>query len=223
MSQQGTNFRGTAIVSQQLGGGGVILSMRFVSIDLETTGADPWVHEVLEFAAIIYDTQHPVMLADAPQFRVLLQPTFAHASPTALRMNEALIQELRAPTFDTLVLPPAELVDHFTDFLLQHNFRWHERGRIRVQAAGKNFDKFDRIFLERLPGFRQKINLHRVALDPGLLYWNPAKDKQWIPNLVACKKRAGFNDLTVAHRALNDAWDVIRLVQHYIDVDFRND
>ena len=151
-------------------------------------------HEVLEFAAIIYDTHHPVARADAPQFRVLIQPTFAQASPTALRMNEALVQELRAPTFDTVVLSPDELVDRFTDFLLQHGFRWHERGRIRVQAAGKNFDKFDRIFLERLPGFRQKISFHRVALDPGLLYWNPAKDKQWIPNMVACKKRAGFTD-----------------------------
>ena len=196
--------------------------MRFVSIDLETTGADPWVHEVLEFAAIVYDTQHPVTRADAPQFRVLIQPTFAQASPTALRMNEALVQELRAPTFDTVVLSSEALVERFADFLLRHGFRWHERGRIRVQAAGKNFDKFDRIFLERLPGFRQKISFHRVALDPGLLYWNPAKDKQWIPNMVACKKRAGFADTAVAHRALDDAWDVIRLVQHYVDVDFRN-
>ena len=196
--------------------------MRFVSIDLETTGADPWVHEVLEFAAIVYDTQHPTARADAPQFRVLLQPTFAQASATALHMNAALVQELRAPTFDTVVLSPEALVERLADFLLQHGFRWHERGRIRVQAAGKNFDKFDRIFLERLPGFRQTISFHRVALDPGLLYWNPAKDKQWIPNMVACKKRAGFADTSVAHRALDDAWDVIRLVQHYADVDFRN-
>ncbi len=202
---------------QQLGGGGVTLAMRFVSIDLETTGADPWVHEVLEFAAIVYDTQYPVARADAPQFRVLMRPTFAQASPTALRMNAALVQELRAPAFDTVVLSEEGLVDGFADFLLQHGFRYHERGRIRVQVAGKNFDKFDRIFLERMASFRQKISFHRVALDPGLLYWNPTKDKQWIPNMVACKKRAGFADLTVAHRALDDAWDVVRLIQVYVD------
>ena len=191
--------------------------MRFVSIDLETTGSDPWVHEILEFAAIIYDTRYPVVRADAPRFRVLVQPTFEHAQPTALRMNQALVQELRAPAFDTILLSPEELADYFAEFLEQHNFGKHEGKRIRVQAAGKNFDKFDRIFLERLPGFRQKISFYRAALDPGLLYWNPAKDRQWIPNMVACKKRAGFEDTTVAHRALDDAWDVAQLIQYYVD------
>ena len=191
--------------------------MRFVSIDLETTGGDPWVHEIIEFAAIIYDTRYPQTQADAPQFRVLFQPTFAHAQPAALRMNQALIEELRAPDFDTIVLPLNELADRFAAFLLQHGFVRHERGRIRVQAAGKNFDKFDRIFLERLPSFRQTISFYRAALDPGLLYWNPTKDKQWIPNMVACKKRAGFDDLAVAHRALDDAWDVVRLIQYHVE------
>ena len=191
--------------------------MRFVSIDLETTGPDPWVHEMLEFAAIIYDTHRPVLRDEAPQFRVLVQPSFAHANATALRMNQALLQELKAPTLDTIVLSPEALPDHFANFLQQHGFTRHERGTIRVQAVGKNFDKFDRIFLERQPGFRQRISLYRVALDPGLLYWNPANDKQWIPNMVACKKRAGFADTAVAHRALDDAWDVVQLVQHYVD------
>ena len=191
--------------------------MRFVSIDLETTGPDPWVHEILEFAAIIYDTHRPVPRNEAPQFRVLVRPTFAHANATALRMNQSLVQELSAPAFDTVVLPPEALPDRFAEFLLQHGFVRHERGNIRVQAAGKNFDKFDRIFLERQRSFRQRISLYRVALDPGLLYWNPASDKQWIPNMVACKKRAGFTDTTVAHRALDDAWDVVQLVQHYVD------
>lgn len=191
--------------------------MRFVSIDLETTGPNPWVHEILEFAAIIYDTHRPVPREEAPQFRVLVQPTFAHANATALRMNQLLVKELSAPTFSTVVLAPEVLPNRFAEFLLQHGFVRHERGTIRVQAAGKNFDKFDRIFLERQPNFRQYINLYRAALDPGLLYWNPASDKQWIPNMVACKKRAGFADTAVAHRALDDAWDVVQLVQHYVD------
>ena len=191
--------------------------MRFVSIDLETTGPDPWVHEMLEFAAIIYDTHRPVVRHEAPQFRVLVRPTFAQANDTALRMNQLLVQELNAPTLDTIVLSPEVLPDRFAEFLLQHGFARHERGTIRVQAAGKNFDKFDRIFLERQPSFRQRISLYRAALDPGLLYWNPASDKQWIPNMMACKKRAGFADPTVAHRALDDAWDVVQLVQYYVD------
>ena len=197
--------------------------MRFVSIDLETTGPDPWIHEILEFAAIIYDTQHPVVRAEAPQFRVLVQPTFAHAHPTALRMNQALVQELNAPTFDTVILAPEALASHFAEFLQRHGFVKYDRGVIRVQAAGKNFDKFDRIFLERQPAFRHHINLYRVALDPGLLYWNPMSDKQWIPNLVACKKRAGFANTEVAHRALDDAWDVVQLVQHYVDLQYKRD
>ena len=191
--------------------------MRFVSIDLETTGPDPWVHEILEFAAIIYDTHRPVPRDEAPQFRVLLQPTFAQANAKALQMNQALVEELKAPTFETIVVTSAALPDRFAAFLEQHGFLRHERGTIRIQAAGKNFDKFDRIFLERQPHFRQRISLYRAALDPGLLYWNPASDKQWIPNMVACKKRAGFADTTVAHRALDDAWDVVQLVQHYVD------
>lgn len=191
--------------------------MRFVSIDLETTGGNPWTHEIIEFAAIVYDTRQPTTRTDAPQFRVLMQPSFEQASPTALRMNEALVRELQAPTFDTVILSADELADRFTEFLLQYGFVRHEHGRIRVQAAGKNFDKFDRIFLERMPSFRRAISFYRAALDPGLLYWNPARDKQWIPNMTACKKRAGFTDTTVAHRALDDAWDVVRLIQYYVE------
>ncbi len=206
-----------SLVHQQFGPAAGCSPMRFVSIDLETTGGDPWRHEIIEFAAIIYNTRQPVARDDAPSFRVLMQPTFAYAQSAALRMNQKLIEELQAPDFDTIVVTEAALVDQFAAFLLQHGFVKHERGRIRIQAAGKNFDKFDRIFLERLPLFRQQISLHRAALDPGLLFWNPKKDKQWIPSLSTCKKRIGLADPTVAHRGLDDAWDVVQLVQYYAD------
>ena len=45
--------------------------MKYVSIDIETTGLDPKLDQVLEMAAIVEDTEEKLKYSIAPKFRAL--------------------------------------------------------------------------------------------------------------------------------------------------------
>ena len=59
--------------------------------------------------------------------------------------------------------------------------------------------------------FGKKLQFSQRVLDPAILYMNLLKDKE-VPNLKECLKRAGI-EKEVAHDALEDALDVIRLLR----------
>jgi hypothetical protein len=82
---------------------------------------------------------------------------------------------------------------------------------VTITVAGKNFASFDKLFLERLPRWKQAIRIKQRILDPAILYvdWKTDSD---VPNLLKCKERAGING-TVTHNALEDAWDVIEVLR----------
>ena len=79
----------------------------------------------------------------------------------------------------------------------------------KVTAAGKNFGSFDLQFLTRRSMGMREVFRQR-SLDPTVFYTLP--DDPHPPELIECKRRAGM-DPTVAHRALDDAWDVVKLLQ----------
>lgn len=91
----------------------------------------------------------------------------------------------------------------------------NETKPIRITAAGKNFGTFDKLFLERLPRWKQLIKINQRVLDPSILFVN-WKDDEALPNLSLCKKRAGFDE-HVSHNALEDAWDVVELLRKDYD------
>jgi len=82
---------------------------------------------------------------------------------------------------------------------------------VRVSMAGKNFATFDRLFLNRLKGFKGFIKMNQRILDPAILYvdW---KEDSTLPNLKLCKERAGIEGV-VTHKAVEDAWDVIEILR----------
>ncbi len=87
---------------------------------------------------------------------------------------------------------------------------------MRLIAAGKNFAAFDLPFLKCLPHWRDHIRISQQILDPAVFYLNFKEDER-MPSLEECKKRAGFEDTTVTHDALDDALDVIRLLRQQYD------
>jgi hypothetical protein len=77
--------------------------------------------------------------------------------------------------------------------------------------VGKNFAGFDRKFLDEIFDTNKLKIRHRV-IDPAILYLNSI-DEECLPDLKECKVRSGlFEDNTVAHTAVEDSIDTLKLV-----------
>jgi hypothetical protein len=82
---------------------------------------------------------------------------------------------------------------------------------VSINVAGKNFGTFDKLFLERLPRWKQAIRIRQRIIDPSLLFTDWKVDDS-MPSLDTCKIRAKL-DGGVTHNAIEDAWDVIQLLR----------
>ena len=178
--------------------------MKYVSIDLETTGLDPDSCDVIEFAAVVDDTLKPeVPIDDLPHFRRLVRQDNYGGEPYALAMHAELLREAAGGAHAGTV-DPNDLFSYFQSWIGEFC-----PSRTKLLVAGKNFAGFDMRFLRRLPGAWDGLFSHRV-LDPAMLF-TLAEDER-PPSLELCLDRAGFVK-TVSHRALDDARDVVRCVR----------
>lgn len=185
------------------------MNVRYVSIDIETTGLNPETDLILEFAAVIDDLANPRPYEELPNFRQVVLHQRLQGSPYALMLNTDLIREMQncLATLGESLAPsveacwPKDLGFRFTNFLLSHKYT------TPVIAAGKNFAKFDLQFLQRLPGMPV---FHHRSLDPMMLYLSRHDDAP--PSMDECKKRAGLIS-NVKHQALADALDVVQLIR----------
>jgi oligoribonuclease len=82
---------------------------------------------------------------------------------------------------------------------------------VTITAAGKNFGTFDKLFLERLPRWKQVVKFRNRIIDPAVLYTDWKNDDS-LPGLDLCKERAGLGNI-VSHNALEDAWDTLRVIR----------
>ena len=188
--------------------------MRYLSIDLETTGADPLHCQILEFAAVLEDTTKPeVPVEELPAIRLVVHHETITGAVAALALNARLLQEItdaqqknNLPEDHCL---PLEVLPRFARFLDQHGV---DRKRSLV-VAGKNFAGFDLPFIQLLPGYGELIEISNAVIDPALLYFNWQKDRR-LPNMSSCKSRAGLSDI-VSHQALDDARDIVRLLRPF--------
>lgn len=189
--------------------------MKFLSIDIETTGLDPQKNQILEFGAIAIDTSYPTVpyIAD---FRAVFVHQELTGNPIALTMNAELISEintlLKTKDFDydefnynkpndIYVRNSEEFQKYFDEWLESINFTG------RITLAGKNLASFDLKFIEAA-GIKIKYR-HRM-IDPAILYVDWATDET-LPDLQQCLDRAGIVK-SVEHTSLADAGDVAELV-----------
>lgn len=191
--------------------------MKFLSIDIETTGLDPQKNQILEFGAIAIDTSYPTVpyIAD---FRAVFIHQELTGNPIALTMNAELINEintvlknkdfnydLRQNTIkhnnEVYVRNSEEFQSYFDEWLESIGFTE------RLTLAGKNLASFDLKFIEAA-GIKIKYR-HRM-IDPAILYVDWEKDET-LPDLQQCLDRAGIVK-SVEHTSLADAIDVAELV-----------
>jgi len=177
--------------------------LRYVSIDIETTGLNPETCQILEIGAVWEDWTKPIH--ELPVYHRLVYHKEYRGSAYALAMNANLLRHLsgqREPWWRDL----DQVADDFAAWLTECG--WD--GKAALTPAGKNFASFDRQFLKRLPRFEQVVKLSHRTLDPAVLWWRAEDDK--LPDSKTCYERAGL-DNKVAHTAVEDALAVVRLIR----------
>jgi DNA polymerase III epsilon subunit-like protein len=194
----------------------------YVSIDIETLGVDPETCDIIEFGAVIDDMRSP--LDKLPTFhRYLLPPNgrkgIYHGQPFAMAMHADKLKKIAELTAgesksDCLLIPPHWLPLQLYGWLGSNGYE--AESKVKIVVAGKNFPGFDQRFLRRIEGFENRIQISRRVHDPAELYFDPKTDLE-PPGLNECLKRAGL-DKTVTHNALDDAYDVIRVLRHKWDI-----
>ena len=191
--------------------------MRYISLDLETSGSNPRRHQILELAAVVEDTRHLKPLAELPAFRRVVRHPELLGTAGALALNAGLLQELARKEFNPELCTPEELLPQLREFLLAQGFRPDKKDCVAVTMAGKNIAVFDLGFLRELPGYGTLVRAEPAMLDPAAFYLNWRKDTR-LPTMQICKARAGFEDDTVAHQALADALDVVQLLRPFYEL-----
>jgi len=197
--------------------------MKYVSVDIETTGLDPETCDVIEIGMVVDDTEQLDIPVDSlPTLRLMVStPTdrpFYQGEPYALSMHSNLFVEIsrafhvenvqysRNVKVEEAVWSPDVVRYPIEDFITK-NFPGEKYPIMRrITVAGKNYASFDSRFLRKLG-----IEFRHRVLDPGMLFFDHLKDDK-IPDFAECMRRAGLEPV-VKHTAVEDAKDVIRMLR----------
>lgn len=186
-----------------------------MSIDIETSGLDPDRHSITQFAAVIDDLKNPYPIEHLPKFNFYVSDPDRVWQKETINFGKSKTIAKEIHKNGNNVIPKENLIEVFYEFLLENGFTRYE-GCVYITAAGKNFSGFDHQFIERLPGYGQKVKIIRRCIDPAVLYLNPEIDDK-VPDMNTCLVRAGIEKI-VSHDALEDCIDVVKLVR-YMFVD----
>lgn len=221
--------------------------MKYISIDIETTGLDREVCQILSVGAVIEDTNNPLPLTELPTFHCAIKRSSVYGELYALNMNkdliETIVQYQTAKDQDfkndlvektgMMFLDEDEVVDALFRFCFDNNMVEVDpkflnktvrlvngktypilstnMDKVYLTVAGKNFATFDKMFLERLPRWKQVFNIRQRIIDPSILFTDWESDES-LPSLLQCKQRAGISG-EVTHNAVEDAMDVIQILR----------
>jgi len=69
--------------------------MRYISIDVETTGTDADLNQILSIGAVIEDTLNPLPFEELPKFHAVIKRESVYGTIFALNLNKDLIQTIK--------------------------------------------------------------------------------------------------------------------------------
>jgi oligoribonuclease len=196
--------------------------MRYIAIDIKTTGLDPERHQILEIAAVADDLNGEM---SPNTFHCFVLHDEIVGSHRAICMNAEIIREIDSMRDDYwrihqestergLIPPllfPGDVASQFRYWLRKHGVG-HEQP---VTFAGKNVAGSVLPFLRKFPNWCNFIPSYHCMIDPAVYYLR--LDDKVVPDLKTCLHRAGLS-VTREHRALDDARAVVDLVRCH----FRN-
>ena len=190
--------------------------MRYVSIDLETTGLNPDTCQILELGVVIDDLESP--LDKLPHFRYKVKEPNYRGEPRGLAMNWRLLNELSTHKHTTLLQPYNDMVGPEIQLTCKVA-AWLKENQIdpkRFLAAGKNFSNFDARFLRKVYAGDRLQWRHRV-LDPGSMYVQDTDIE--VPSTGVCILRSGIDITQIPgkpHTIIHDALVVCALIRQGI-------
>lgn len=183
----------------------------YLSIDIETTSLLPGEGHILEIGAVYDDLKSP--LEELKTFHYVCQyddTEVIKGNVYALQMNVELLKEIAGLTKSAIPQDyPEVIAKHWHVFLA--NLPEGKEGK-KIVVAGKNAAGFDIPWLKHHK-FATSCFDFRV-LDPGSLYF---QEMGKVAGLSALKKHIGLED-EVTHRALDDAFDVVKLIRYKLGV-----
>lgn len=194
--------------------------MKYLSIDIETTGLNPVLDQVLEFCAVADDFETP--MGKLPSFTRLVKHERIKGNPFALQMNAEILKLISqskvgcdhvSQTNSDGVCTEDQLLYQFAAWLKNFN---DESGMyfdtMNIKVGGHNAAGFDVQFIKRLPGYGEVVNFHHRVLDVGSLYFEPTDHE--LPGTQKCLTRAGFGaNSPLYHRAYPDALQAVKLIR----------
>jgi len=189
--------------------------MKYVSIDLETTGLDPENNNIIEFGAVLDDLRDQKPLEELPRFHAYICMDEYKGQPYALSMHPTIFRRIATREEGYNYLYPNTLGKAFLDFLIKHGYEQEVRKektipRTVINVAGKNFGPFDLQFLNKQTNFSSSVKIRSRILDPGILCLESSDHV--IPGLAQCLKRIGI-EKEVAHTTIEDSLDVIEVIR----------
>lgn len=185
--------------------------MKYVSIDLETTGLDPETCQIIEFGAVVDDLSNPKPINQLPTFHAYICQNNYIGEPYALSMHPKIFRRIAEREQGYLYVSPEKLGYVFKEFLIGIGFE-EKYDKVTITAAGKNFASFDNLFLRKYSSFSKHVQIRNRVIDPSVLYMTVLDEK--LPSLEECKKRAKQAITAVSHEALTDAFDVVSLIRY---------
>lgn len=176
--------------------------MKYLSIDIETTGLDPEKHQILEFAAVYDDLENLVPIEQLPTFKRRIYWEDLVICQYCLKLHKGLLKEIsdtvKGTTLGSGITTIDKLAGHFGAWLKSIGVSPYTP----YNVAGANFAGFDGLFLKKIPRFPSWS--YRV-IDVGNLYFT--SDMYQLPSLSDTTGRL------TEHRALPDALDVVRAIR----------
>jgi DNA polymerase III epsilon subunit-like protein len=190
--------------------------MKYVSIDIETTGIDPELDQVIEIGAVIDNLSNPQPINKLRTYRKYVVNKRYSGNPYALWLNSQALKNIHDRNPSYTYLPPEDIAESLFSFL-SSEFPI-KQNKVNLVVAGKNFGSFDKLFLTKLPKMNELISFGHRAIDPAMLYFDPKIDTE-LPSSKLCMERAGLAG-EVAHTAVEDAIMIIKLIRNYYKIPF---
>lgn len=196
--------------------------MKYISIDIETTGLDPENNQILEFGAVIEDTNADHAPGEfGPDFRrMIVNDGDLTIGSYCIQLNYDLILEIDNlkvineawfPDSEEGLCKPQDLLFQFLLWLDRNGFRELALAPANdIVAAGKNFTGFDLPFLVDVDSEWANV-FHRRVLDPAILFVDWFNDGV-PPRMDDACKRGGI-PLEGYHTAVGDAKTVINMIR----------
>ena len=186
--------------------------MRYLSIDIETTGLNHQTCQLLQVAGIVEDTKTLLPREKCPQFNIFVEHPNVQGEHFAVWMNGWIFEKIITQNFNECekLLQPHEVISYIYKFCKDHGLMKNKSGL--VVPAGKNFTGFDNLFLKNLAPRGFDWFFHHRSLDPATSFTNFQEDEV-APSLDECLSRIGV-EKSITHRADDDAWDVIQVLRH---------